>query len=73
MKKLELNDESLEYLRKAELVLKNPENSRVMISKKTGIPYATVRKLVSEPERLEHTRWSVIMLLAQLFDELTNQ
>lgn len=70
MEKLELNEESLRYLRKAELVLKNHNNSRKAIAERTGIPYQTVRHFVSSPERLMHTKWPVVMLLAQLYDEL---
>lgn len=73
MEKLELNEESLRYLRKAELVLKNHNNSRKAIAERTGIPYQTVRHFVSSPERLMHTKWPLVMLLAQLYDELNKQ
>lgn len=73
MDKIELNEESLRYIHKAEALLKNQNNSRKMIAERTGIPYQTVRHFVSSPERLMHTKWPLVMLLAQLYDELSEE
>ena len=64
-----LSNTSLNYLKKAQMVLRSRLN-RQDIAKETGIPYATVRTMVTRPERLNSTSWLNVMLLAEYYDRI---
>lgn len=64
-----LSSTSLDYLKKAQNVLQS-KLSRQDIAKETGIPYSTIRTMVSRPDRLNYTSWLNVMLLAEYHDRL---
>ena len=64
-----LNSTSLIYLKKAQMVLESKMN-RQDIAKETGISYATIRTMVTRPERLNSTSWLNVMLLAEYYDRI---
>lgn len=69
---IKLNEESMAYLNKARTLLSLKAN-RKHIAKETGIPYATIRTMVSRPERLENTTWIKVMELAAYYDKYCDQ
>lgn len=64
-----LSNPSLIYLKKAQMVLESKMN-RQNIAKETGIPYATIRTMVTRPERLNSTSWLNVMRLAEYYDRI---
>lgn len=62
-----LNNTSLSYLKKAQLVLKSKNQQEIV--KETGIPHDDV-KTMTKLERLDMAGWLDVMLLAEYYDRI---